>query len=363
MMSAETIEQFTASDTERCWRAVREHDARYDGHFYIAVKTTGIYCRCVCSAKAPNRENVLFFNTMDEAERAGYRACKRCRPRDENPSARARLVEAATRDIEAHLDEDAVDLASVSARIGCSQFHLQRTFKAVTGVSPRQFAAARRLERLKSGLQHGRDVTTALYDAGYGSSSGLYDKKTPVLGMTPSNYRRSGERLTIGYTVRDCSFGRLLVAATERGVCAVRIGDDADALLAALRGEFAAATVAPDDALGVVVDDLIASLSGGGPASEIALDIRMTAFQQRVWQALRAIPAGETRTYSQVARSLGAPNAARAVAGACAANPVALVIPCHRVVRANGDMGGYRWGIERKRQLLELERTESLTLR
>jgi AraC family transcriptional regulator of adaptative response/methylated-DNA-[protein]-cysteine methyltransferase len=362
MMSTQTVEQFTARDADRCWQAVREHDPRYDGQFYIAVRTTGIYCRNVCGAKAPNRENVLFFDTMDEAERAGFRPCKRCRPRDENRDARAALVEAATRDIEAHLDDGAVDLVSVSERIGCSQYHLQRTFKAVTGVSPRQFASARRLERLKSGLQNGGNVTRALYDAGYGSSSGLYENNLPVLGMTPSSYRRAGERLTIGYTIQPCAFGQVLVAATERGVCAVRIGDDPELLLANLREEFAAATINADESLGVVVEDLIDSLHGGAH-HEIALDIKMTAFQQRVWKALQAIPAGETRTYSEVARSLGAPHAARAVASACAANPVALAIPCHRVVRANGELGGYRWGIERKRRLLELERRESLAIR
>lgn len=358
-MIARMVERFTAADADQCWQAVREHDANYDGQFYIAVRTTGIYCRNVCGARLPKRENVLFFDTMAEAERAGYRPCKRCRPRDENVDARAVLVEAATRDIDEHLDEGGVDLASVSARLGCSQFHLQRTFKAVTGVSPRQYAAARRLERLKAGLHGGSDVTSAAYDAGYGSSSGLYERSVPVLGMTPTRYRRAGEALTIGFTIRACRFGQILVAATARGICTIRLGDAADELLADLKREFAAATITEDESLGVVVDDLLETMSGQPSKHEIALDIRMTAFQQRVWKALQAIPAGETRTYAEVAQSLGAPSAARAVAGACAANPVALLVPCHRVIRTNGELGGYRWGIERKRQILDLERRES----
>lgn len=359
-MSAETIERFTAKDEDRCWQALREHDPRYDGQFYVAVRTTGVYCRPVCGAKAPKRENVRFFDTMDEAERAGFRPCKRCRPRDENPNARAALVEAATRDIEAHLDEGAVDLVSLSERLGCSQFHLQRTFKALTGVSPRQYVAARRMERLKQNLTNGRDVTTAIYDAGYGSSSGPYENRTPVLGMTPSSYRRAGERIAIGYTIRQCPFGHVLAAATDRGICAIRIGDDPAELAASLRAEFAAADIREDESLGVVVDHLLDAMRGHGGTNDLALDIRMTAFQQRVWTALQAIPAGETRTYAEVAQSLGAPAAARAVASACAANPVALLVPCHRVVRTNGELGGYRWGIERKRQLLDLEREAAL---
>lgn len=358
-MNAQTTNSTTAADDER-WRAVREKNARYDGQFYLGVRTTGVYCRSVCGARTPNRENVRFFDTMDEAERAGFRPCKRCRPRDENPNARAALVEAATRDIEAHLDDGALDLASLGARLGCSQFHLQRTFKALTGVSPRQYVAARRLERLKTNLQNGRDVTTALYDAGYGSSSGLYESKAPVLGMTPSRYRRAGEALAIGCAVRACGFGHILVAATDRGVCAVRLGDDPARLRQELSAEFAAAEIHEDESLGVVVEHLLAAIAGRATADEIALDIRMTAFQQRVWKELQAIPAGETRTYADVAASIGAPAAVRAVAGACAANPVALLVPCHRVVRSDGGLGGYRWGIERKRRLLELEREATL---
>jgi AraC family transcriptional regulator of adaptative response/methylated-DNA-[protein]-cysteine methyltransferase len=355
-MNTQTIDNGTTINDERRWQAVRDKDARFDGRFYLGVRTTGVYCRPVCGARTPNRENVRFFDSIDEAERAGFRPCKRCRPRDENPSARAALVEAATRDIEAHLDEGDVGLASISARLGCSQFHLQRTFKGLTGVSPRQYVAARRLERLRSNLQDGRDVTTALYDAGYGSSSGLYEKRVPVLGMTPSRYRRAGEALSIGWTTRACFFGHVLVAATDRGVCAVRLGDDPERLREELSAEFAAAELHEDESLGVVVEHVLDAIAGRVTASVVALDIRMTAFQQRVWNELQAIPAGETRTYAQVAQAIGAPAAVRAVAGACAANPVALLVPCHRVVRTDGGLGGYRWGIERKRQLLEHER-------
>jgi AraC family transcriptional regulator of adaptative response/methylated-DNA-[protein]-cysteine methyltransferase len=353
-MNAQMTE--TAIDDERRWQAVREKDARFDGQFYLGVRTTGVYCRPVCGARTPKRENVRFFDTMDDAERAGFRPCKRCRPRDENPNVRAALVEAAIRDIEAHLDEGALDLASLSARLGCSQFHLQRTFKALTSVSPRQYVAARRMERLKANLQGGRDVTTA----GYGSSSGLYEKSVPVLGMTPSRYRRGGEALSIGVATRACAFGHILVAATDRGLCAVRLGDDPARLRAELNTEFAAAEIHEDESLGVVVEHLLDSLAGRGTTSDLALDIRMTAFQQRVWTELQAIPAGETRTYAEVAQAIGAPSAVRAVAGACAANPVALLVPCHRVVRTDGGLGGYRWGIERKRRLLEAEREATL---
>lgn len=358
-----TIERMDTERTDRYWRALMERDSAFDGVIYFGVRTTGVYCRPVCGARKPNRENVEFFDSIAEAERAGFRPCKRCRPREEHKDARAALVEAATRDIEANLESGDVSLASVSERLGCSQFHLQRTFKALTGVSPRQFTAARRLERLKHGLQQGSAVTTALYDAGYGSSSPVYDASGPNLGMTPTRYQRAGEQLSIGYAIKQCAFGLVLAAATERGICTVRIGDDADRLLAGLREEFAAAEIAEDESLGIVVDDLLASLAGGKDAAQLPLDIRMTTFQQRVWQALQAIPAGETRSYADVARSLGAPTAARAVASACAANPVALLVPCHRVIRGNGELGGYRWGIERKRQILDLERREAVAMR
>ena len=353
-----TADEQISIDEER-WQAVLARDGRHNGRFVYAVSSTGIYCRPSCPSRHPRRERVHFFADPDDAERAGFRACRRCAPH----AALAPEVETVQR-ICRHIEDDPdgpITLAALGARAGLSPFHLQRLFKRVTGVTPRQYAAAHRLDRFKDRVRDTDDVTGALYDAGYGSSSGLYARTSLGLGMTPSTYARGGTTMHISFSTVACSLGSVLVAATERGICAVSLGETGAELEAALRREFPAAQVARDDAaLAAWTETLVRYVEGGQALPDLPLDVRATAFQSRVWAALRAIPGGETRSYNQVAISIGHPTAARAVAQACAANPTALVIPCHRVVRENGDLGGYRWGVERKRHLLAGERAASL---
>lgn len=343
----------TLTDTDR-WQAVLRRDRRYDGAFVTAVRTTRIYCRPSCPARHPHRENVTFYTCASDAERDGFRPCKRCSPNTQ--AFEADVVQRAC----AYLDEradDRVTLDDLGAAVGLSPHHLQRVFKQVMGISPRQYAEARRLERLKARLKNGSSVTNALYDAGYGSSSRLYERAPNQLGMTPAVYRKGGEGMEIQYTIAGSPLGYLLVAATERGVCFVSLGDRPDDLEAELRADFPAASIERDDAgLGEWVNAILRHLDGQQPHLELPLDVRATAFQWRVWQALQAIPPGETRTYRQIAATIGQPTAARAVGNACATNPVSLVIPCHRAVREDGSLGGYRWGLQRKAALLEQER-------
>ena len=341
---------------EMRWQAVAARDATMDGQFFYAVRSTGIYCRPSCPSRRPRREQVQFFGQAGEAEQAGFRACRRCRPRDAGPPpAQRALAERACQLIDAQPDA-APTLRELGQQIGVSPFHLQRVFKQVLGISPRQYAEARRVERLRARLKESNTVTDALYEAGYGSSSQLYAQAPARLGMTPASYGRGGAGAQVRYTIASTPLGQLLVAATTRGVCFVSLADDAPALEAALARELpAAALVRDDDALGAWVQAIVCHLSGAQATIELPLDVRATAFQQRVWQALLAIPYGATRTYGEVAAALGQPTAARAVARACATNPVALVVPCHRVVGEGGELRGYRWGVERKRQLLEHE--------
>jgi AraC family transcriptional regulator of adaptative response/methylated-DNA-[protein]-cysteine methyltransferase len=354
MQTAHLNSQPTPVLNDDRWLAVQQRDRRRDGEFVFAVSTTGIYCRPSCPARRPKPEHVRFFQSPNAAERAGFRACRRCRPRA-TQSVQEELVSRATAWIEDHLHER-VTLPRLAEALGVSPGHLQRTFTRVIGVSPRAYAAARRLDQAKTELRAGADVTSALYRAGYGSSSRFYDQARAQLGMTPSAYRRGGEGMEIAFSTADSPVGRLLVAQTERGICSVSLGEDDAELEAALRNEYPRATVRRDDAaLFPSIDAVLAHLRERQPLVSLPLDVPATPFQQQVWHALREIPAGERRTYSQIAASLGAPNAARAVASACAANRVALVIPCHRVIRANGDPGGYRWGRERKQALLAAE--------
>ena len=328
-------------------------DARQDGRFVFAVRTTGIYCRPSCPSRRPRRDSVEFFADPQQAERAGYRACLRCKPTE--ISAQARAVMHARRLLDEA--EGVLTLAELSKRVGVSPFHLQRLFKRATGLSPREYQSARRMQSVKHGLRKGDDVTTALYDAGFGSPSRLYEKSSEHFGMTPGTYRRGGAGMTIQYAMVASPLGRVLVAATPRGLCAVRFGESASELERELREEFSAAEVRRDDAaLQPYVQPLLASLRGEDTTIDLPLDIRATAFQKRVWEALRTIPAGETRSYTDVARTIGNPKAVRAVARACASNPVAVVVPCHRVVSKSGESSGYRWGVERKKKLLEQER-------
>jgi AraC family transcriptional regulator of adaptative response/methylated-DNA-[protein]-cysteine methyltransferase len=336
------------------WSAVIGRDAGADGRFVYAVASTGVYCRPSCPSRHPHRRNVSFFLTPTQAEAAGYRACRRCRPRELETDAVRRIREA-QQYLERHLDER-VTLERLGAAVGLSPYHLQRTFKRITGLSPRAWAGVRRMDRMKTGLRKGNTVSRATYDAGFSTPSRAYDHSRRRLGMTPGSYQRGGAGVTIRYTTVDSPLGLVLVAATDRGVSAVMLGDDAVALEAELRREFPAARLERnEDELRGWAAAVVARVAGDDDA-RVPLDPDGTAFQCRVWEALQRIPRGETRTYTEIAKQLGQPTAARAVAGACASNPVAVVIPCHRVVRGDGALGGYRWGMERKQRLLEAEK-------
>ncbi len=327
-------------------------DARQDGRFVFAVRTTGVYCRPSCPSRRPRRDSVEFFAGPTEAERAGYRACLRCRPTE--VSSQARYVMRARQLLDNA--EGVVTLAELSRKIGLSPFHLQRLFKRATGLSPREYQSARRIQQVKHDLREGEDVTTAIYDAGFGSPSRLYEKAPQQLGMTPGEYRRGGAGTKITYAISSSPLGRLLIAATARGLCAVRFGESAADLEQDIREEFHAAVLHRDDAaMRAYVEPLLSAIHGENTTIDLPLDVRATAFQRKVWEALRRIPRGETRSYTEVAREIGEPSAVRAVARACASNPVALAVPCHRVVRSDGDLAGYRWGVERKKKLLERE--------
>jgi AraC family transcriptional regulator of adaptative response/methylated-DNA-[protein]-cysteine methyltransferase len=338
------------------WAAVLKRDRASDGTFVTAVLTTGIYCRPSCPARRPKRENVRFYDDPAAAERAGFRACLRCKPKEAPVHADLELAERVRRHLEEHPDER-VTLEELARVAGKSPFHLQRTFKRVTGVTPRQYAASLRLDQFKDRLRGKESVTMALYEAGYGSSSRLYERSTERMGMTPASYRAGGLGAEIRFVVAATPIGAVLVGATERGVCSVKIGDHAASLERDLRLEFPAATVRPGgQALDRWVRALTRHLAGDSPEIDLPIDARGTAFQWKVWEALREIPYGETRSYRDVARSIGAPRAARAVGHACATNPVAIVIPCHRVVREGGGLGGYAYGLAVKKSLLDSER-------
>jgi len=338
------------------WEALETRDAQMDDVFVFAVRSTGVYCRPSCPARRPRRENVIFFQRREAAERAGFRPCLRCQPdRERTRDAQSEVVEKICRYLEQHLDE-AVTLEGLGRQLNLSPFHLQRTFKAATGITPRAYADFCRLEAFKGGLRDGQSVTTALYGAGYGSSSRLYERAATQLGMTPSAYRRGGAGLQVRYDVMDTPAGMLLVGATAKGVCVIRFGDSAKELEESMREEFRAADLRRDaEFLAPWADQLRAHLCGRLPKLDVPLDIQATAFQRRVWEYLQTIPYGSTQSYGEIAKAIRQPRAARAVARACASNPVAVIIPCHRVVRGDGVSGGYRWGEERKRKLLGME--------
>jgi AraC family transcriptional regulator of adaptative response/methylated-DNA-[protein]-cysteine methyltransferase len=344
------------TELQNKWQQVLARDARQDGRFVFAVRTTGVFCRPSCPSRRPRRDSVEFFADPGAAERAGYRACLRCKPTQ--VSEQAQYVLGARQMLDSA--EGVVTLAQLSKRVGLSPFHLQRLFKRATGLSPREYQSAHRMQRIKKQLRKGDDVTTALYDAGFSSPSRLYENTNQQLGMTPGTYRRGGAGATITFAIAPTPLGRMLVAATERGLCAVRFGDNAIELERDLREEFHAADLQRDDAaMSLYVRPLVARVRGENTNIDLPLDVRATAFQQKVWQTLRTIPRGETRSYSEVAREIGDPKAVRAVARACASNPVALAVPCHRVVRSDGDLAGYRWGVERKKKLLQAEHRTS----
>jgi AraC family transcriptional regulator, regulatory protein of adaptative response / methylated-DNA-[protein]-cysteine methyltransferase len=342
-------------DDARRWDAVVGRDHTHDGNFVFAVSTTGVYCRPSCPARRPRRENVQFFLQPEHAERAGYRACLRCRPKSVSGNSQADAVKEICRYIEQHLDEP-VTLERLGKVFRQSPFHLQRRFKAVLGITPREYADSCRLRQLKRSLQAGDNVTRAMYDAGYGSSSRLYERTASQLGMTPDKYRRGAIAASIRYTCTDSPLGRMLIAATDRGVCAIQFAASDDELLEGLTHEFPFAVRKVDDGgLQSYVEALLGKMTGRELNAALPLDIRATAFQRRVWTYLQSIPFGATRSYSQVAKAIRHPRATRAVARACATNPVAVAIPCHRVVREDGTMGGYRWGVGRKEALLAME--------
>jgi AraC family transcriptional regulator, regulatory protein of adaptative response / methylated-DNA-[protein]-cysteine methyltransferase len=337
------------------WAAVRARDASADGTFVYSVKTTGVYCRPSCAARPARPENIAFHDTPAAAERAGFRACKRCKP-DQPPLAERQAAQIAELCRLIERSEQVPTLDELASHAGLSAFHVHRMFKAVTGVTPRAYAAAHRARRVRGELKSRGTVTEAIYGAGYNSSARFYEQSTALLGMTPSRYRAGGTDTEIRFAIGACTLGAILVAATGRGVCAILLGDDPEALAHDLERRFPRARlVGADPAFEQLVAQVVGLVEQPRLGAKLPLDIRGTAFQQRVWKALSRIPAGKTASYAQVASRIGAPRAVRAVAQACAANALAVAIPCHRVVRTDGDLSGYRWGVERKRALLDRE--------
>jgi AraC family transcriptional regulator of adaptative response/methylated-DNA-[protein]-cysteine methyltransferase len=338
------------------WAAVVARAAEADGTFFYSVQTTGVYCRPSCAARLARPENVRFHQTCEDAERAGFRPCRRCAPK--GPSLveqHAAKVTLACRIIEE--SETAPGLAELAGRVGMSTYYFHRVFKQITGLTPREYASAHREQRVRDELGRKSTVTEAIFDAGYNSNSRFYEKSNDLLGMTPTNYRAGGANTEVRFAIGECFLGAILVARSERGVCAILLGDDAEGLARELQDRFPRANlIGGDEGFEQLVSRVVGFVEAPGLGLDLPLDVRGTAFQQRVWQALREIPAGETASYMEIARRLGSPNSVRAVAGACAANTLAVAIPCHRVVRNDGGLSGYRWGVERKRALLERER-------
>lgn len=357
-MSAVLNEQMTMlpDNHDEFWNAVLSKDRAFDGQFVFAVSSTGIYCRPSCPSRRPRRENVSFFALPATAESAGFRACRRCHPGDlRTTDPQIKMVQQVCRVIE-ESDGDSVTLETLSEKVGVSSFHLQRTFKSIMRMSPGEYAETRRVNSFKQSVQAGETTTNAIYDAGFGSSSRLYELASSQLGMTPATYGKGGRGAVIRYAIGDSPLGRLLVAATDKGVCSVRLGDSDDALTNELRQEFYAAEILLDESrLDQALAAVVNHLNDKTPRIDLPLDIRATAFQRQVWEQLQKIPAGETHSYTEVAKGIGQEKAVRAVARACATNPVALVIPCHRVIREDKSLGGYRWGLDRKKKLLERE--------
>jgi len=348
------VEPIPQRTEERYWQAATERDRRADGTFVLAVRSTRIYCRPSCPARRPLRRNVIFFRTQQEAETQGFRACLRCRPNE--LAAAVALVQDATKLLAAS-SEDPVRLSGIAKKLHTSPATLRRAFAQVTGLTPRDLAEALRIVRFKSMLRGGRSITDALYETGYGSASRVYERSNAQLGMTPAAYRKGGLGMKITYTIAKSPLGKVLVGATEKGVSAVYLGDEDAALIAALREEYPRAEIAAaGKSYGRWVQEIVGRIEGRQSQVEVPLDLQATAFQRRVWQELQKIPRGATRTYSQVARAVGNPRAVRAVARACAMNPVSIVVPCHRVIREDGKLAGYRWGLGRKEELLAQER-------
>lgn len=352
--TTETVLVATVHDPR--WTAVVARNPEADGTFFYAVRTTGVYCRPSCGARTPLPQNVEFYAAGAAAEQAGYRPCKRCRP--DQPSRteqHAAMVANVCRMIEQA--ERVLRLGELAQQAGMSPYHLQRIFKATTGLTPKEYGAAHRARRVRAELERSGTITEAIYEAGFSSSGRFYEKSNGTLGMTPTSFRAGGANTEIRFAIGECSLGSILVAATGRGVCAILLGDDPDQLLHNLQERFKHASLIGGDAeFDHLVGSVIGFVEAPGRGIDLPLDLRGTVFQQRVWQALREIPPGETASYAEIAQRIGFPTAVRGVAGACAANRLAVVIPCHRVVRSDGGISGYRWGIERKRALLDREK-------
>lgn len=347
--------KLSIKDDEARWRMVVARDGSADGQFYYSVRTTGVYCRPSCAARLALRENVAYHASGADAERAGFRPCKRCMPDQKSmlEQHRAKMV-AVCRLIETA--DEIPNLGELAGWVGLSRYHFHRLFKALVGVTPKAYANAHRLNKVRDQLTHAGSVTGAIYGAGYNSNGRFYSNSSSMLGMTPTDFRAGGSNVTIRFAVGECSLGSFLVATSDKGVCAILLGDDPEALLHELQDRFAQAhLIGADDEFEQLIAKVLGLIETPSLGLDLPLDIRGTAFQQRVWQALRELPAGSTVSYEEVAERLGLQKGARAVAGACAANRIAVAIPCHRVVRKSGDLSGYRWGIERKRALLQRE--------
>jgi AraC family transcriptional regulator of adaptative response/methylated-DNA-[protein]-cysteine methyltransferase len=355
IMTVENIRPVNATEVDARWTSIVTRDPRADGTFYYSVKTTGVYCRPSCAARRAKPENVQFHATCREAETAGFRPCRRCKPGQESlASQHAASIAEVCRFIEE--SEESVGLAQLASRAGLSTYYFHRVFKAITGLTPKAYAAAHRAKRVRSKLGVSSSVTEAIYDAGYNSNGRFYETSNEVLGMTPSTYRAGGANAEIRFAVGECSLGSILVARSERGVCAILLGDDADELARDLQNRFPRAELIGGDAeFEQLVSRVVGFVEAPALGLELPLDVRGTAFQQRVWQALRMIPVGSTASYADIAQRIGSPKSVRAVAQACGANALAVAIPCHRVVRHDGALSGYRWGVERKRALLARE--------
>jgi AraC family transcriptional regulator of adaptative response/methylated-DNA-[protein]-cysteine methyltransferase len=338
------------------WRAVLERDPLAEGRFFYGVRTTGIYCRPTCPARRPRAEHVAFFSSWREAEAAGFRPCRKCRPSTEPGPPHADRIRAACRTLES-VAEDPPSLAELARAAGLSPYHFQRVFKQAVGVSPKEYAAACRRRRAQECLEQGQSVTETIYEAGYGSSGRFYADAAESFGMSPSRYRRGGDGLRLRCAAAKCWLGWALIAATDRGICSIEFGDSVEALRERLARRFPSAVVVDgDEAFRAWVEEALRYIEAPAGLPDLPLDVIGTAFQQRVWKALRELPAGATTTYTEVAERIGVPSAVRAVASACAANRVGVLVPCHRVLRRDGGLGGYEWGLERKRALLEREK-------
>ena len=357
MMKSKTSN--TAAGIDWRWHAVETKNSDFDGAFYFAVQTTGIFCRPSCSSRQPKRQNVSFFMTTAEAEKAGFRACMRCKPKNEYfPRPAAELIVRAFQMLQSG-ETEVPTIDELSRQLGVSPGHLQKTFKTIMGLSPKEVMDMMRIDNFKTNVRE-NDVTTSLYESGFGSSRSLYEKAGERLGMTPATYKKGGTGININYAIVDSKLGKLMVARTKKGICAVSFGDNENELKRELENEFFAASIEQNDsALKEEVTAILRGMEGERAILKLPLDLRASAFQMRVWSELRKIPYGETRSYAEVAKAVGNPNAVRAVARACATNPVAFVNPCHRVIASDGKLSGYKWGIERKAKLLKQEKANS----